>query len=32
MENQLQKFSETMDNWTEPFEQLDDRLLIGIRI
>ena len=32
METQLHKFSKIMDYWTETFEQLDDRLLIGIRI
>lgn len=32
MDELIQKFIGVMDSWTETFEQLDDRLLIGIRI
>lgn len=32
MHEQLDKFTEVMDNWTGEIAQLDDRLLIGIRI
>ncbi len=32
MNEQLQKFSTAIDNWTGEIAQLDDRLLIGIRI
>ena len=32
MDEQLQKVSETFDNWRGPVEQLDDVVLIGVRV